>query len=138
MTALPNAEELITAARTAMNKIHRRDPDEQATARLKAGSKALDRWAPDIDQLTDLKGAAAFLGYTGGAPTITRMRQRTRVDGTPEWPEPDARFGRSDAWRYRTIVLSRASAPGHGHPGLPRRNGRVVPAARKDTNAVRT
>ena len=127
MTAnLPPAPVLIEAARAAMNEAsaHKRNP-------VKAANRALDRWKPAIDQPTDTAGAAAFLGYKNPA-TVTRMRapDRTRADGTPEWPAPDHRYGRSDVWRYRTIVLSRAAAPGRGHPGAPRSHGRLVRTAR--------
>ena len=80
------------------------------------GPRALDRWAPAIDQLTDLAGAARFLGLKG-PDSIRRRMTRTRADGTRKWPVPDQRFGRSPAWTYRTLVLHYAAAPGRGHPG---------------------
>lgn len=109
MPGLPSAQDLIETARTAMHHAHS-DP-------AKAASRALDRWKPAIDQLTDQAGAAVFLGYTGGAGTVRRKRFRELADGTPEWPEPDRVFGRSPVWSYRKIILHLARAPGRGHPG---------------------
>lgn len=124
MTAnLPPAAILIEAACTAMNnaRTRRRDP-------VKAANKTLDQWAPAIDAEADSQRAADFLGYKGGARTVSRMRapDQTRADGTPGWPERDNRYGRSDVWRYRTIVLHMAGRPGQGRPGAPRSHGRLV------------
>ena len=110
-----------------------------AARRHTAASKALDQWAPAIDQLTDQIGAAAFTGLTYNS--VRRKRNRTRADGTREWPEPDPRFRPDDAgesrfpggtgarktalWTYRAIVLHLAEAPGRGHPGAPLGRQRV-------------
>ncbi|HEV3380744.1 MAG TPA: hypothetical protein VG142_07165 [Trebonia sp.] len=96
------------------------DPDKAREKQIAAANKRLDQWAPTIDQLVDLSGAAAFLGLKG-PDSIRRNIFRTRVDGTAYWPEPDAKFGRSKAWKIRSIVLNRAQAPGRGHPGLAKR-----------------
>ena len=113
---LPDAAVLIEAARTAMREAQgtRRDP-------AKSANRALDRWAPGIDQLTDIAGAARFLGLKS-VHSLRRNLWRTRADGTRAWPEPDQVFaggfgGDTPAWTYRTIVLHRAEAPGRGHPG---------------------
>lgn len=129
---LPPVGELIDAARTAMAAAAvPRDPARAAEKRRQAASKALDRWAPAIDQLTDQIGAARFTGLT--YDSVRRKRNRVRADGTREWPEPDPRFARDDGevprfpggtgarktalWTYRAIVLHLAEAPGRGHPG---------------------
>jgi len=121
---LPPAAELIEAARHAI----------QAGGR-EAANKVLDKYAPAIDQLTGSSGAAEFMGYASG-DTIRRLRRQTRADGTPGWPEPDAVFGwqqdgpglgggapraKMQAWKFRTIVLAKAEAPGRGAPGRPGR-----------------
>jgi hypothetical protein len=112
---LPPAGELIAAARAAMQA----DGPE-------AASKALDEYAPGIDQYVNTQGAAEFMGYAD-AGTVRRMRRRKRADGTAEWPAPDQEFGWQErhygpgpkwaVWKLRTIVLARAEAPGRGHPG---------------------
>jgi len=79
------------------------------------GPGALDRWMPWIDELTDIDGAARFLGIQ--ARSISRARLRIRADKTPEFPNPDRIFGRSPAWRFRTLVLARAASPGRGGSG---------------------
>jgi hypothetical protein len=120
---LPPAQALIDIARTAAMKAAPAipdDPDKAAKARearLKAASKALNQWAPDVDQMTDIAGAAVFLGRKSDH-SIRRKRFRTGADGTPEWPPPDRVFGRSPVWTYRTIVAHLAIAPGRGHPGV--------------------
>ena len=102
-----------------------------AARRRTAASKALDQWAPAIDDLTDQIGAAKFTGLTYNS--VRRKRNRIRADGTREWPEPDPRFRRDEGeesrfpggtgarksalWTYRAIVLHLADAPGRGHPG---------------------
>jgi hypothetical protein len=119
---LPPAQALIDIARTAAMKAAPAipdDPDKAAEARetrLQAAASALNQWAPAVDQMTDIAGAAAFLGRKSDH-SIRRKRFRPRADGTMEWPEPDATFGRSPAWKYRTIVAHLAAAPGRGHPG---------------------
>jgi hypothetical protein len=94
----------------------RRHRDERARA---AANRALDQWKPAIDELADISEAAAFLRFKDPG-TITKKMQRTRHDGTPEWPEPDEMLGRSRGWTYRTIVREMAMAPGQGRPGIPR------------------
>jgi hypothetical protein len=138
---LPPAAELIDAAREAMRAIP--DPPgateklKQAVAKQRraAANRILDQWAPAIDQMTDSSGAAAFMGYASG-DTIRRLRRQTRADGTRGWPEPDTVFGwqqdgpslgggapraKMQAWKFRTIVLAKAEAPGRGAPGRPGR-----------------
>lgn len=102
----------------------RRDP-------AKAANRTLDQWAPAVDELTDIAGAAAFAGLSPAS--VRKMRLRRRADGTPEWPGRDKRFGRSDVWAYRTIVLHLAAAPGRGNrgdTGHRRRDGQDFAAGR--------
>lgn len=125
-TNLPDADTLITAARKAMTEAGD-DPDR----RRQAATRALDAWAPAIDQYADVAGAALFTGLA--AESIRRMKRRLREDGTRQWPEPDSRFGGSPVWHYRTIVIARAEAPGHGHPGM--RLGRTNAGKRRHPTA---
>jgi hypothetical protein len=98
------------------NAAERRRRDERARA---AANRALDQWKPAIDELADLTEAAAFLHFKDPG-SITKRMQRTRLDGTPSWPEPDKTLGRSRGWTYRTIVREIAMAPGQGRPAIPR------------------
>lgn len=82
------------------------------------GPGVLDQCEPIIDELADATRLAEWTGLKPGS--IYRMSQRTLSDGSPEWPEQDDRFGNSKVWRYRTIVVHRAAAPGRGAPGRPR------------------
>jgi hypothetical protein len=120
-TALPHADELIAAAKQAMEEAEPlpANPAAATSKRRQAANRVLDQWKPAIDELTDPAGAAEFLGLAG-RDSIRKKQFRTRIDGTPEWPEPDQRFGRSPAWAYRTIVIHLAEAPGRGHPGMVR------------------
>lgn len=77
--------------------------------------RLLDQYAPEIDELADVSAAADWLGIS--ASSIYRERSRQRADGSAAWPAPDAKFGRSGAWRYRTLVLHRAGMPGRGSAG---------------------
>lgn len=130
---LPDAGTLIAAARAAMTGIEvPADPGKAAKAterRHRAAGRALDKWAPAIDEMTDLAGAAAFLRLKG-PDSLRRRRFRIRADGTRDWPEPDQQFGRSPAWKLRTIVIHQAEAPGRGHPGATL--GRTNEHKRKD------
>lgn len=79
------------------------------------GPKALDQYAPEIDELANMTEAAAFLGIK--PESLSRSRQKVRSDGSRYGPEPDRTFGRSPAWRYRSLVLHKVSAPGLGGSG---------------------
>lgn len=105
---LPDAATLVAVARAAMAATGAR--------KREAASRALNRYAPGIDQYTDMAGAAVFLGLKG-KNSIRRRTTRTRADGTREWPEPDETFGRTPVWSYRTLVIHKAESPGQGHPG---------------------
>jgi hypothetical protein len=88
-------------------------PSTQLIAEVKTGGPtALDKYAPEIDQLTDTEGAGQFLGIKDRS--VRRSLGRIRADGTPEFAPPDQRFRRSPAWTYRTLVLHRAASPGPG------------------------
>lgn len=82
------------------------------------GPAALDAYAPAIDGQADLTAAAAFMGVT--YKSARTLRSRTRADGSPAWPKPDAQYGQAPVWTYRTLVLFKASAPGRGAPGRER------------------
>jgi hypothetical protein len=122
---LPPAKELIDMARAAMAQVTPvpSDPEKAREKRHQAAAKVLDKFKPEIDKLTDLTGAAKFLGLKG-PDSLRRNMFRQRADGTPAWPEPDDQFGRSKAWRFRTIVIHQAEAPGRGHPGASLGRGR--------------
>jgi hypothetical protein len=77
--------------------------------------KALRRFEPWIDELADADAVAAWLDVK--RDTIYRLQSRPLADGTPSWPEPDLKAGRSKMWTYRTIALHRASMPGQGSAG---------------------
>jgi hypothetical protein len=116
-TELPGAATLIEAARQAMREVPDDPLDRERTTarRRRAASSALDQWVPVVDEITDLAGAAVFLGAR--LDTLKRRRWRARADGTPDWPRPDIEVGRTAGWKYRTIVLHQAEAPGRGHHG---------------------
>src|SRR5580704_15044573 len=117
-TNLPDAATLIEVARQAMREVQPipRDPAAATEKRRRIAGKALDQYAPAIDEVVDLTGAAAFLGLRG--PDSLRRRQwRARADGTPDWPKPDLELGQSKGWKLRTIVIHQAEAPGRGHHG---------------------
>jgi hypothetical protein len=150
VTGLPDAQTLINAARAAMATVPDAPPGAGDAAKLRvverrrrAASGALDAWKPAIDQEINTPQATVFMGYSKG--TIAKLRQRKRIDQTPEWPEPDNRYFPSDdplgrgggpvVWKVRTIIIARAEAPGRGHPGvtLGRTNEhKRRPAARSD------
>jgi len=113
---LPDVSVLVETARKAMSETPApADPVEAAEVRRQAASKALDRWAPGIDEVVDLDGAAGFLGKT---PDYVKRRQyRARADGTPDWPKPDVAFGRSKGWTLRTIVVHQATGSRRGQHG---------------------
>lgn len=132
---LPDAQELIRIAREAMAQVPavpagatERARKLAAERRRKAASRALDRFAPAIDEEIDTTAAAAFVGYADPG-TIRTLRRRTRADGTRYWPEPDRKFspssdplgrgGGSAVWKYRTIVIAQAEAPGKGRTTVP-------------------
>jgi hypothetical protein len=74
----------------------------------------LDKYAPDIDSLHDTADIAAWAGLS--PRSLSTMRTRTRPDGTAQFPEPDETFGRSPAWKPRTVAEFYARSPGPGRP----------------------
>src|ERR1017187_961274 len=82
---------------------------------LEHGPAALDAYSPAIDEDTDTAGAAAWLGIERAS--IWRESHRRRPDAPPRWPKPDYPASRGGSWRYRTLVLHRASMPGRGSAG---------------------
>jgi len=117
-TKLPDAAYLTEVARTAMRDIQPvpRDPAAVPEKRRQAAGKALDPWAPGIDEVVDLAGAAVFLGAPS-ADAVKRRQYRARADGTRDWPRPDVEFGRSKGWKLRTIVVHQAEGNRRGHHG---------------------
>jgi len=111
--SLPPVEELVSIARKVL----------EGGGTLDAASRALDAYAPAVDEVADAPAIAEWLGISSAS--IYRERSRTRADGSAAWPEPDGKFGRSGVWRYRTIVLHRASMPGQGSAGRGRPRRRV-------------
>lgn len=89
--ALPPAHQLIDLVRTD-------------------GPEALDAY-PEVDELASTDEIAHYLGIKPG--TVRREQYRPRDDGRA-WPRPDRTFGRAAAWKYRTVILHRASQPGPG------------------------
>lgn len=75
------------------------------------GPDALDAY-PDVEEYASTEEAASYLGLSPG--TIRREQWRKRSDGRT-WPRPDRMFGRAAAWKYRTVILYRASQPGPGN-----------------------
>jgi hypothetical protein len=84
------------------------------------GLKSL-KW---LDELVDVTGAAEFTGLAvESVRTLSKpaMRALKAERGQWAWPEPDHVFGGRQVWKLRTIVLARASMPGQGRGGPPRR-----------------
>lgn len=73
------------------------------------GAPALDRYAPEIDELADIAKIAEYLGIQ--SRTIYRERRRVRRTGGPRWPAPEPLPGYSPLWKWRTIILFRARSP---------------------------
>jgi hypothetical protein len=76
------------------------------------GPEALDRYAPDVDELASTAEVAEYLGIS--PHTIRREQHRPRADGSA-WPQPDRVFGRAASWTYRTVIVHRAAQPGKGN-----------------------
>jgi len=98
-TSLPPAGELAATAKGVLAR----------GGSVKDASRALDPWAPAVDELADAAAAARFLGLKVTTVYMERWR------GT--WPPSDVPLGRSGLWRYRTLVLHRAQMPGRGSAG---------------------
>ncbi|HET9893661.1 MAG TPA: transposase [Streptosporangiaceae bacterium] len=94
------------------------DTVREMTPRQRDRYLARHRW---LGELVDMKTAATFtgLGYTT-VQLYHRQAVRHRREGDDVawmWPEPDGKFGRSPAWRLRTLVVARATMPGRGKGG---------------------
>lgn len=128
----PPAAVVIAAARSAADALRDRglphDPEAAREALELAASRALDAWAPGIDEETDLPGSAEWLGFPGPDSIRGRWRRR-RIDGTPKWPEPHQKFGKN-VWTYREIAVHKALEPGRGRPGQRRGPQQRTRAAR--------
>ena len=94
---LPAAAALVGELRAA--------PDAETQAAIIARYPALGKLAP-------VPLLAQWLGIDKASVYVARTRQRP--DGLPVWPgEDDTVFGRK-VWKFATIALHRASAPGRG------------------------
>ncbi len=94
---LPAAAALVGELRAA--------PDAETQAAIIARYPALGKLAP-------VPLLAQWLGIDKASVYVARTRQRP--DGLPMWPgEDDTVFGRK-VWKFATIALHRASAPGRG------------------------
>jgi hypothetical protein len=96
-----------------------RDTPEGRARALKHANRLLDSYRPAIDQLTDMQGAATFLGLAYNS--IQRMRHLPPLvgSGRPVMAPPDQIVsGRYPVWSYRTLVLHWAQRPGLGGPGV--------------------
>lgn len=66
---------------------------------------------PWLDDLADTRTLAAWTGIE--ATSITDYHTR-KTGGPRKWPVPDEEYGGRPVWRFRTILLHRASQPGRG------------------------
>lgn len=78
------------------------------------GPGALDAYAPEIDALADIPAIAEYLGVKTASIYRDRARMRT-VGATPRWPDPEPFPGRTPFWKWRTIIVYRATMPGPGN-----------------------
>jgi hypothetical protein len=86
------------------------DPDFLIALVRRDGPAALDAYAPAIDTIVDVAGAAQWLGRQKAG--ISRDRSRRLADGTPRWPAPDNLSGRIGSRRCQTIIKHLAALPG--------------------------
>lgn len=98
-------------------------PGRQLAGRLRGLTPAeqdaiLAQYAPAVDYLTGVRGAAAWLGMQPSS--VYRDRNRVRADGTRAWPEPDKTELGHPLWSFRRLALHRANLPGRGAPGRKR------------------
>ena len=100
---MPSADWLTNDARERLTEGHTPDDLRQ-------------QWAGHWDGATELLAPASVLAEWAGisVQSLWAARTRTRSDGKLAWPdEDDTRFGLK-MWRFSTIALHRASAPGRG------------------------
>ena len=67
---------------------------------------------PVLEQLAPVPVLAEWLGVK--EQSVYMARTRKRPDGEPVWPDADATILGRKMWRFSTIALHRASAPGRG------------------------
>lgn len=67
---------------------------------------------PVLEQLAPVVVLSEWLGIDKAS--IYMARTRKRPDGEPVWPDADATILGRKMWRFSTIALHRASAPGRG------------------------
>lgn len=79
------------------------DPDKRAA--IVAGHPVLGLLAPIpvLAAWLDVKEASIYMART-----------RKRADGSPVWPDEDDTVLGRKMWRFSTVALHRASAPGRG------------------------
>ena len=67
---------------------------------------------PVLEQLAPVPVLAEWLGVK--EQSVYMARTRKRPDGSPVWPDEDATILGRKMWRFSTIALHRATAPGRG------------------------
>ena len=67
---------------------------------------------PALEQLAPVPVFAEWLGMR--LSSIYAARSRLRPDGSLVWPDEDETVHGRKMWRFSTIALHRASAPGRG------------------------
>lgn len=90
----------------------------QIRERMTAGESAaylerviLEQW-PALDLLAPIPVLAEWLKVKEAS--IYMSRTRSRPDGSRVWPDEDATILGRKMWRFITVLMSRATAPGRG------------------------
>jgi hypothetical protein len=83
----------------------RAEPDPDARQSILAGYPVLELLAPIpvLAKWLDIDKSSVYMART-----------RKRPDGSPVWPDEDETILGRKMWRFSTIALSRATAPGRG------------------------
>ena len=100
---MPTAEWLINDARERLAEGHTPEDLRQQWA---------GAWDGATELLAPIPVLAAWLGVKEAS--IYMARTRKRPDGPPVWPDEDATILGRKMWRFSTIALHRATAPGRG------------------------
>ena len=85
---------------------------EQLRAAPEPERAALVARYPGLEVLAPVPVLAEWLGVK--EQSVYMARTRKRPDGEPVWPGEDATILGRKMWRFSTIALHRASAPGRG------------------------
>lgn len=80
-----------------------------------------DQYLQQFPWLDDLADTNTIAAWTGIAPTSITDYLTRKTAGPRRWPRPDESFGGRSTWRFRTILLFRASQPGKGTNRPPKR-----------------